>query len=121
MTWRPALATRARGQLRPAAVFRRRLTGAAAVVAAAATLGALAAAIPATADSSGAISAVSAGKCLDVPNSSTTPGTQVDISSCTGGAGQIWTYTSSHQLAVYSGSSQMCLDAYAGPTAPGTK
>src|ERR1035441_2963032 len=124
MTWRPALATRARGQagrLRPAAVLRRRLTGAAAVVAAAATLGALAAAIPATADTSGAISAVGAGKCLDVPNSSTTPGTQVDISSCTGGAGQIWTYTSSHQLAVYSGSSQMCLDAYAGQTAPGTK
>ena len=124
MTWRPALATRARGQagrLRLAPVVRRRLTGAAAVVAAAATLGALAAAIPATADTSGAISAVGAGKCLDVPNSSTTPGTQVDISSCTGGAGQIWTYTSSHQLAVYSGSSQMCLDAYAGQTAPGTK
>ncbi|WP_052398309.1 glycoside hydrolase family 27 protein [Streptomyces sp. NRRL F-5123] len=69
----------------------------------------------------GALHAVGAGKCLDVPNSSTTAGTQVQIWDCSGGANQSWTRTSSGQLAVYSGSSQMCLDAYNNQTSPGTK
>ena len=56
-----------------------------------------------------------------MPNISTTTGTQLDIWDCNGGSNQIWTYTSSGQLTVYSGSSQMCLDAYANQTSPGTK
>ena len=62
-----------------------------------------------------------AGKCLDVPNSTTTAGTQPEIWSCNGGANQTWTHTPSNQLTVYSGGSQMCLDAYDNRTTPGTK
>jgi alpha-galactosidase len=69
----------------------------------------------------GEVHAVGAGKCLDVPNSSTTAGTQADISDCNGGAGQTWTHTAANQLTVYSGSSQMCLDAYNNQTSAGTK
>jgi alpha-galactosidase len=70
---------------------------------------------------SGEIHAVGAAKCLDVPNSSTTAGTQLDIWSCNGGANQIWTRTSSGQLTVYSGSSALCMDAYNNQTTAGTK
>jgi endo-1,4-beta-xylanase len=69
----------------------------------------------------GEVHAVGAGKCLDVPNLSTTAGTQLDIWDCNGGSNQIWTRTSSGQLTVYSGSSQMCMDAYNNQTSPGTK
>ncbi|MGW2641786.1 poly(ethylene terephthalate) hydrolase family protein [Streptomyces sp. NPDC001348] len=69
----------------------------------------------------GPVHAVGAGKCLDVPNLSTTAGTQTDIHTCSGGANQAWTRTSSGQLTVYSGSSAMCLDAAAQGTSPGTK
>ncbi|MEW2625890.1 endo-1,4-beta-xylanase [Streptomyces sp. NPDC048106] len=69
----------------------------------------------------GALHAVGAGKCLDVPNSSTTPGTQVQIWDCSGQSNQTWTRTSSGQLTVFSGSSQLCLDAYNQGTSPGTK
>ncbi|HEX6526170.1 MAG TPA: endo-1,4-beta-xylanase [Streptosporangiaceae bacterium] len=69
----------------------------------------------------GEIHAVGAGKCLDVPNLSTTPGTQLDIWPCNAGANQLWTHTSSNQLTVYSGASQMCLDAFNNQTTPGTK
>lgn len=69
----------------------------------------------------GELHAVGAGKCLDVPNSTTTAGTQVEIWSCNGGANQIWTHSTSNQLTVYSGSAQMCLDAYNNQTTPGTK
>ena len=67
------------------------------------------------------IHAVGAGKCLDVPNSSTTAGTQLDIWSYSGAANQLWTHTSLNQLTVYSGSTQMCLDAYGKGTTAGTK
>ncbi|WP_042405495.1 RICIN domain-containing protein [Streptacidiphilus carbonis] len=70
---------------------------------------------------SGELHAVGAGKCLDVPNSSTTAGTQLQIWDCSGGSNQAFTRTSSNQLTVYSGSSQMCLDANAKGTSPGTK
>ena len=70
---------------------------------------------------SGELHAVGAGKCLDVPNSSTTAGTQVQIWDCTGGSNQMFTRTSSNQLTVYSGGSQMCLDANGRGTSPGTK
>ncbi|MGR6974115.1 RICIN domain-containing protein [Streptomyces cynarae] len=65
--------------------------------------------------------AVGAGKCLDVPNSSTTAGTQLQIWDCSGGANQTWTRTASGRLTVYSGSSQMCLDANNNQTSAGTK
>jgi endo-1,4-beta-xylanase len=74
-----------------------------------------------TSGGSGEVHAVGAGKCLDVPNLSTTPGTQLDIWGCNGGSNQLWTHTSGGQLTVYSGSSQMCLDAYNNQTTPGTK
>ena len=67
---------------------------------------------------SGALHAVGAGKCLDVPNQTTTAGTQLEIWDCNGGSNQQWTHTSAGQLAVYSGSSQMCLDANNNQTAP---
>ncbi|MBY8877218.1 endo-1,4-beta-xylanase [Actinacidiphila acidipaludis] len=70
---------------------------------------------------SGALRAVGAGKCLDVPNSSMTPGTQVQIWDCSGQANQSWTRTSSGQLTVFGGGSQLCLDASNQGTAPGTK
>jgi Ricin-type beta-trefoil lectin domain len=70
---------------------------------------------------SGELHAVGAGKCLDVPNSSTTAGTQVQIWDCTGGSNQMFTRTSSNQLTVYSGGSRMCLDANSRGTSPGTK
>jgi alpha-galactosidase len=70
---------------------------------------------------SGEIKAVGAGRCLDVPDLSTTPGTQLDIWTCNGGSNQMWTHTSSNQLTVYSGSSQMCMDAYNNQATPGTK
>ena len=70
---------------------------------------------------SGEIHAVGAGKCLDVPNSSTAGGTQLQINACTGSANQVYTHTSSGQLTVYSASSQMCLDANGQGTSPGTK
>jgi len=68
---------------------------------------------------SGPLEAVGAGKCLDVPNSSTTGGTQLQIYTCTGGANQLFTRTSSKQLTVYSGG--MCLDANGRGTTNGTK
>jgi alpha-galactosidase len=70
---------------------------------------------------SGEIHAVGAAKCLDVPNGSTTAGTQTDIWTCNGGSNQIWTQTSGGQLTVYTGSSQLCLDAYNNQTTAGTK
>jgi hypothetical protein len=70
---------------------------------------------------SGPLHAVGAGKCLEVPNSSTTAGTQLDIRDCNGAANQTFTHTSSQQLSVYTGSSQMCMDANSQGTTAGTK
>jgi len=67
----------------------------------------------------GALHAVGAGKCLDVPNSSTTGGTQLQINTCSGGSNQLFTHTSGNALTVYSGS--MCLDANGKGTTNGTK
>jgi hypothetical protein len=71
--------------------------------------------------STGAVHAVGAGKCLDVPGASTAAGTQVQIWDCNGQTNQTWTHTSGNLLTVYSGSSQLCLDAFNNQTAPGTK
>jgi len=57
------------------------------------------------------------GRCADVPNASTTNGTQVQLYDCWGGSNQLWTSTSSKQLTVYG---NKCLDASGKGTANGT-
>lgn len=57
------------------------------------------------------------GRCVDVPNSATANGTQVQLWDCHGGTNQRWTYTASRQLTVYGGK---CLDANAQGTGNGT-
>jgi hypothetical protein len=57
------------------------------------------------------------GRCVDVPNSSTTNGTQVQLWDCNGQANQSWTYTSGRQLQVYG---NKCLDAANRGTTNGT-
>lgn len=52
------------------------------------------------------------GKCLDVPGSSTTNGTQLDVYSCNAGGNQEFTLAPNGEITVYSGSSEKCLDAY---------
>jgi hypothetical protein len=69
----------------------------------------------------GPIHAVGAGKCLDVPNSTATPGTQLQIHGCGGQPNQTWTRTSSNQLTVTLGGTTLCMDAYGNQTSPGTK
>ncbi|WP_414637184.1 arabinofuranosidase catalytic domain-containing protein [Actinophytocola sp.] len=59
----------------------------------------------------GALRAVGAGRCLDVPGSTTAQGTQVQIWDCHGGTNQTWTRTTSGALTVYSGGNLRCLDA----------
>jgi hypothetical protein len=41
------------------------------------------------------------GRCIDVPNSSTSNGTQAQLWDCHGGTNQRWTYNASRQLTVY--------------------
>ncbi|MBQ1062495.1 ricin-type beta-trefoil lectin domain protein [Micromonospora sp. WMMC264] len=65
----------------------------------------------------GSIVGVQSGRCVDVPNGSTTNGTQVQLYDCTGGTPQSWTYTSAKQLTVYG---NKCLDANGQGTSPGT-
>ncbi|GLH99641.1 ricin-type beta-trefoil lectin domain protein [Phytohabitans aurantiacus] len=48
------------------------------------------------------------GRCLDVPNSSTSNGARVQLWDCHGGTNQRWTYTASRTLTVYG---NKCLDA----------
>ncbi|WP_060892170.1 RICIN domain-containing protein [Streptomyces europaeiscabiei] len=57
------------------------------------------------------------GRCLTVPGSSTTNGTQTQLWDCTGAAGQTWTYTAGKQLTV---SGNKCLDASGRGTTNGT-
>jgi len=57
------------------------------------------------------------GRCVDVPNSTTTNGTQVQLWDCSGGANQRWTYTAGRQL---TGNGNKCLDASGGGTTNGT-
>jgi hypothetical protein len=69
----------------------------------------------------GPLHAVGAGKCLDVPNSTATPGTQLQIHGCNGQPNQQWTRTSSNQLTVALGGATLCMDASGNKTSPGTK
>ncbi|MBS2966792.1 ricin-type beta-trefoil lectin domain protein [Actinocrinis puniceicyclus] len=67
---------------------------------------------------SGHIVGVGSGRCVDVPGSSQTGGTQVQLWDCNTQANQQWTYTSAGELRVYG---TMCLDADAQGTTAGTK
>jgi poly(3-hydroxybutyrate) depolymerase len=71
-----------------------------------------------TGGGSGAIVGTASGRCLDVPGSSQTGGTQVQLWDCNGQTNQQWTYTSAGQLQVYGSD---CLDADNQGTSPGTK
>ena len=57
------------------------------------------------------------GRCVDVPGSTTTNGTQTQLWDCNGAGNQSWTYTSAQQLTVYG---SKCLDASGRGTSPGT-
>ncbi|MDX8035324.1 non-reducing end alpha-L-arabinofuranosidase family hydrolase [Lentzea sp. BCCO 10_0856] len=59
---------------------------------------------------SGTLRAVAAGRCADVPNSATAPGTQLQIWDCHSGTNQQWTRASSGEITVYTGDSKRCLD-----------
>jgi lysophospholipase L1-like esterase len=58
------------------------------------------------------------GRCVDVPNSTTTNGTQVQLWDCSGQPNQSWTATSSRQLMVLG---SKCLDALNQGTTAGTQ
>jgi hypothetical protein len=57
------------------------------------------------------------GRCVEVPNSSTANGTQVQLWDCGGAAGQQWSHTATRQL---TGNGNKCLDANGAGTANGT-
>ncbi|MEV4539601.1 ricin-type beta-trefoil lectin domain protein [Asanoa sp. NPDC049518] len=57
------------------------------------------------------------GRCVDIPGSVTTNGTQAQLWDCHGGTNQRWTYTASKQLTVYG---NKCLDANNQGTVNGT-
>jgi hypothetical protein len=65
----------------------------------------------------GEIVGTGSGRCLDVPNATTTNGTQMELWDCNGGSNQRFTYTSSKQLQVYG---NKCLDASGQGTSDGT-
>jgi non-reducing end alpha-L-arabinofuranosidase len=58
------------------------------------------------------------GRCLEVPNFSTTNGVQTQLWDCTGTPSQTWTYTTARQLTVYG---NKCLDASGAGTTNGTQ
>ncbi|MFI5908404.1 RICIN domain-containing protein [Dactylosporangium sp. NPDC051541] len=66
---------------------------------------------------SGPIRGRASGRCLDVPNSSTANGTQLQLWDCGGQPNQSFTYTSNKQLQVYG---NKCLDANNRGTTNGT-
>jgi hypothetical protein len=68
----------------------------------------------------GALWAVGAGRCLDVPGQTTATGTRLQIWDCHGGTNQQWTRTAADELTVYSGTSTRCLDAEGAGTTAGT-
>ncbi|WP_442935258.1 RICIN domain-containing protein [Micromonospora sp. CPCC 206061] len=58
-------------------------------------------------------------RCVDVPNSTTTNGTQVQLWDCGTATGQRWTYTAGRQLTAYGGAK--CLDASGAGASNGTQ
>ncbi|WP_433019659.1 ricin-type beta-trefoil lectin domain protein [Kribbella sp. CA-294648] len=75
---------------------------------------------PALRPRTGELFALAAGKCLDVPNNSTTPGTQLNIWGCSAAANKTWTRTATGQLTVYSGGNTRCATALNSQTTNGT-
>ncbi len=73
---------------------------------------------PGTAPSGKQIVGTPSGRCVEVPNSATANGTQVQLRDCGQAANQQWTYTSGKQLTVYG---NKCLDASGQGTANGTQ
>lgn len=67
--------------------------------------------------SSGVLRGQQSSRCVDVPNTSQTNGTQVELWDCNGGSNQSWTSDSSGHLTVYG---NKCLDARSAGTADGT-
>lgn len=65
----------------------------------------------------GQLVSAQSGRCLDVPNVSTTNGTQVEIWDCNGGTNQQWTQRSDGTLQVYD---NKCLEVSGQATAPGS-
>ncbi|MFE9750139.1 PHB depolymerase family esterase [Saccharothrix saharensis] len=68
----------------------------------------------------GPLRSLGAGKCLDVPNQSTTAGTRLQVWDCWNGPNQQWTSTTAQELSVYSATSRRCLDAENAGTTAGT-
>jgi len=74
----------------------------------------------------GELHGIGSGRCVDVPDYSTTPGTQVQIYDCHGNAAQQWTYDPTSKELIYAyamalGAPQpMCLEARGGGTTSGT-
>lgn len=81
-----------------------------------AVLNALNAASPTPPGDSGQVKGVGSGRCLDVPGTGTTDGTQLQLWDCHNGTNQQWTRTAAGELRIHG---DKCLDA-AG-TANGTK
>jgi hypothetical protein len=77
-------------------------------------------ATPTSRPSSTRLKALGAGKCLELPGSTAAPGTRLQISDCTGQAGQAWTRTASGELTVTLGGTLRCADAYGQGVKPGT-
>src|SRR4051794_34077373 len=73
---------------------------------------------PALADVTGTLRGVGSSRCLDVPNGSQNDGTSLQISDCSGGAGQQWTSTAAGLLTVYG---NKCLDVPGSATSAGTR
>ncbi|MFG1812055.1 non-reducing end alpha-L-arabinofuranosidase family hydrolase [Streptomyces sp. NPDC049040] len=90
----------------------------ASMFAAVGVLAAMLVANPAQAATSGALRGAGSGRCLDVPNSSQTDGTYLQIYDCSGGTNQQWTLTSGNQLTVYG---SKCLDVPGHATTAGTR
>jgi len=65
-----------------------------------------------------AIVGTGSGRCVDVPGSTQTLGTQVQLWDCLGSTNQQWTATAAGELRVYGND---CLDAYGKGTTAGTK
>ena len=103
----------------PAPSTRRfRVAFATAVAVVAVVLTAVAVRPAAAAGEGGTIVGTQSGRCLDVPNSSTTNGTQLQLRDCAGADGQLFTATAGKQLTAYNGSK--CLDASGRGTTNGT-
>lgn len=63
---------------------------------------------PSPTPGAGQIRGVASGRCVDVPNASTTDGTQLHLWDCHSNPNQQWSYTSAQEIRVYG---NKCLDA----------